>query len=176
MNVGAADGYYAVGLALRLPEARVVAFEALQEMHAPIEAAAHTNGVQRRIALRGRCELDQLRAELTNAAPPTLIFMDIEGGEVALLDPAAAPELRQVDILVETHDMYVEGCTTELTARFRATHDIEQYTTRARTLSDFPARFIRWLTRLAPRLAVELMNERRPAPQHWLYMRVKANL
>ena len=175
LNIGAADGYYAVGLALRSPKAQVAAFEALPELHPVIARTAAANGVADRVSVEGGCTPALLRARIGGAAAPTLILMDIEGGEVALLDPAAIPELARADILVETHDSFVAGATETLIERFRGTHDIACYTARPRMLSDFPADFLSGFRRRFPGLAVELMNERRTGQQRWLMLTAAAS-
>ena len=43
INVGAADGYYAIGLARRLPSTEIVGFEALAEHHAALRRAARVD-------------------------------------------------------------------------------------------------------------------------------------
>lgn len=174
LNVGAADGYYAVGLATRLPEAQVEAFEALPEFHPLIARTAAANGVAERISIDGTCTPELLRVRLMVAKEPTLVVMDIEGGEVELLDPQAVPQLTRADILVETHDAFVTSATATLMHRFGETHDIACYTARPRTLGDFPAGFLPRLKRWFPRLAVELMNERRTGLQRWLMLTAKA--
>jgi hypothetical protein len=173
LNVGAADGYYAVGLALRAPQARVAAFEALPELHPVIARTAAANGVASRIAIEGICTPVLLRARLGATNGPALILMDIEGGEVELLDPDAIPELARADILVETHDAFVADATATLMRRFQETHEIACYAARPRVLTDFPADFLPSLRRLFPRLAVELMNERRTGQQRWLLLTAK---
>ena len=175
LNVGAADGYYAVGLATRSPYARVEAFEALPELHPLIARTAAANGVQERIAIAGTCTPDLLRARRAAANDPTLVLMDIEGGEVELLDPQAVPELRRTDILVETHDAFVAQATETLIERFRETHDVACYAARPRMLSDFPADFLPRLPRWFPDLAVELMNERRAGVQRWLMLTARTD-
>lgn len=173
INVGAADGYYAVGLALRLPSARVEAFEALPEFHALIERSARLNGVTERIALHGRCEAADLREGLRRAGRRPLVLMDIEGGEIGLLDGQVVPELQQADILVETHDAFVPQATDTLIERFWQTHDVECYTAQSRILADFPAGFLPAFRRRFPRLAVDLMDERRTGIQRWLLLTAK---
>jgi hypothetical protein len=173
LNIGAADGYYAVGLAMRSPQARIEAFEALPEFHPLIARTAAANGVAGRISVGGPCTTALLRARLQAAEAPTLILMDIEGGEVELLDPLAIPQLARVDILVETHDAFVANATETLIRRFSATHEITRYAARSRVLSDFPADFLPSLKRWFPTLAVELMNERRTGLQRWLLLTAK---
>ena len=90
--------------------------------------------------------------------------------EVGLLDRGALPELASCDILVETHDAFVPGCTDALIDRFKSTHEILRYAARRRTLSDYPADFLPLLSRCFPRVAVELMDERRTGTQQWLYL------
>jgi hypothetical protein len=173
LNVGAADGYYAVGLALRSPSTRVEAFETLAEFHPLIEGSARLNGVSARIALRGMCDANALRQRLESATLPALVVMDIEGAEVGLLDPRSIPELRHTDILVETHDAFVAQATDTLVDRFWQTHNVECYTAQARILHDFPDDFLPAFRRWFPRLAVDLMDERRPGVQRWLFLTAK---
>jgi hypothetical protein len=173
VNVGAADGYYAVGLAIRVPQARVEAFEALPELHPLIARTAAVNGVSGRVMVRGTCTAPLLNARLAAAEGPTLVLMDIEGGEVELLDPQAIPSLARADILVETHDAFVADATTTLIRRFRETHDIACYSARSRSLDDFPPDCPPSLKRWFPELAVELMNERRTGLQRWLMLTAK---
>jgi hypothetical protein len=174
LNVGAADGYYAVGLAARLPQARVEAFEALPELHPLIARTAAANGVSGRISVAGTCTPALLRGSLAAAEGPTLILMDIEGGEIELLDPGAIPELAAADILVETHDAFVADVTTTLIGRFQETHDIACYAARPRMLGDFPPDFLPSLRRWFPHLAVDLMDERRTGQQRWLMLTAKS--
>jgi hypothetical protein len=173
LNVGAADGYYAVGLAICSPEAHVVAFETLPELRAVVARAAAANRVSGRVELAGHCGPAELSRTLAQAAPPALIFMDVEGAEVDLLDPVVVPELDRADIVVECHDCFVANCTADLIARFRPSHDIEIYEGRPRNLADYPAQFLPFLKRFFPRLALDLMHERRPGNQHWLFLVAK---
>ena len=173
LNIGAADGYYAVGLAVRSPGTHVEAFEALPAFHPIVERSARANGVQGRIVLRGACDANALRHHLQTDVRPSLVLIDIEGGEAELLDPLAVPQLRQVDILVETHDAFVPHVTETLIDRFQPTHHIECYTARPRQLNDFPADFLPTLKRWLPHLVVELMDERRTGLQHWLFLTAK---
>jgi|HubBroStandDraft_2_1064218.scaffolds.fasta_scaffold329087_2 hypothetical protein len=57
--------------------------------------------------------------------------------------------------------------------RGQATHDITCFTARPRVLDDFPPDFLPSLRRWFPRLAVELMNERRTGLQRWLLLTAK---
>jgi hypothetical protein len=130
--------------------------------------------VSDRVAIAGTCTTALLNARLNAAEGPTLVLMDIEGGEVGLLDPQAIPSLARADILVETHDAFVADATVTLIHRFRETHDIACCSARPRALDDFPPQFLPSLKRWFPELAVELMNERRTGLQRWLMLTAKS--
>jgi hypothetical protein len=176
INVGAADGYYAVGLLRAMPNIKVIAFESASEHHAGLMQTAAMNGVAARFALKGFCRPDDLAAELARFEEPTLVLADIEGGELDVLDLIRVPRLSAVDILVETHDAFVPDCTAKLKARFSESHSIEQIISRPRSLADFPSEIIPELSKFMPRTAVELMNERRTGIQIWLYLTAKRRL
>jgi hypothetical protein len=111
VNVGAADGYYAVGMARRLPDARVIAYEADAGQRAICARVAAANGVE--LDLRGAAG----PGDLAGAA---LVVMDCEGCERALLEPGLAAA-----VIVELHDFLDPGVGEEIAARFAPTHDVE---------------------------------------------------
>ena len=175
VNVGGADGYYSVGFALRSPSTEVVSFESLRDLHPVIARTAADNGVSERVKVKGNCNIFDLEREIDPDAKRTLIFMDIEGGEITLLDPRRVEALRHADIFVETHDAFVPGCTSTLIERFTETHAIERFRARPRTIADYPSGFLPILPLLMPTLAVDLMDERRTGIQEWLYLKSRAS-
>ena len=60
INIGAADGYYAVGLAQHLPNAVILAYQYEAESRAACEQTARLNGVADRVKMRGLCEQQEL--------------------------------------------------------------------------------------------------------------------
>ncbi len=169
LNIGAADGYYAVGFARRSPDSNIVAFEAVPGFHDVIARTARANGVSDRIQIAGHCDGDALRAAIAKAKRPILVFADIEGYESQLLDPAAMPELGSVDLFMETHDAVVPRCTALMIDRLRPTHRVERFVARQRVVQDFPKAFLPVLPKLFPGLALDAMDERRAGSQEWLY-------
>jgi hypothetical protein len=136
VDIGAADGYYVVGLARRCPRAILRAFEMNPLPARVCMELARANGVDDRVAMGGECGLAELRAlpEL-----PSLVICDCEGCEASLLDPDAVPLLRSSTILVEMHDAAAPGVSERLIQRFRASHDIETHEMRLRHVGDYPA-------------------------------------
>lgn len=170
INIGVADGYYAIGLARRMPSTRIVGFEGLPEHHEPFWRTARINNVAGRISMSGFCGPDDLRQALKEAGERPFVLCDIEGGEKVLLDNERIPELTKAELLVETHDDLVRGCSALLYRRFNKTHHINSIYARSRMLTDFPSRELPFLAKWMPRTAVELMNERRTGIQEWLHM------
>jgi hypothetical protein len=164
INVGSAEGYYAVGLAVRCPSATVLAFDDRPQMREHVARMAVTNGVADRVRVQGWCGEPELSRALAEH-PTALLVVDIEGGEVDLLDPDREPALRVCPILVEEHDFIRPGCSDLLTARFARTHRVEVIREVPRRPADLP---VRWP--LAGRWLGRLMHEGRPAPQSWLYL------
>jgi hypothetical protein len=150
VNVGAADGYYAVGLARRCRAAEVHAFEADTEQRALLGRVAALNGVSPRIG--GTATPERLQG-LPDGR--TLMVIDCEGCEGALLRPDELPVLRSATILAELHDHVAPG--DAIAARFAATHDVRLVPTGGRP----PPR--------GDAVALAL-SEYRPGPMRWAVM------
>lgn len=163
---GAAEGYYAVGLARFGAPARVVAFEANDDIRARLASTAELNGV--RLEIGGLCTGGALRRELERD-PGARLVCDIEGGEALLLDPELLPELAGVEMLVETHDFTVPGVDELLRGRFAPTHRIVEIAPRARSATDLPPIELRWRRRLEAAY-VSLLAEGRPPGCRWLHL------
>jgi hypothetical protein len=162
VNIGCADGYYAVGLARRLPAARVAAHDADPRAQAACAATVAANGVADRVAIGGLVDHAALDAL---AGPDAWLVVDIEGAEDALLDPARAPALRAATILVECHEGARPGVTARLAARFAPTHAVTRVdpVLGAATLPD-------WLAGLSHLDQLLATWEWRDAPTPWLVL------
>ena len=60
VNVGAAFGYYAVGMALRNPRAQVIAFEKDDEPRNLMKEIASLNKIEDRLEIQGLCDASTL--------------------------------------------------------------------------------------------------------------------
>jgi hypothetical protein len=121
LNIGAAEGYYAVGLARRFPQATVYASEIESHARDLCEDLARLNDVSERVRVIGECTLDELNALPLEGG---LILCDCEGCELELLQPEIVPGLRTCNLLVELHDCFDPRITPALRQRFESTHDI----------------------------------------------------
>lgn len=153
VHIGAAEGYHAVGLMLRMPESHTIVFDTLIPARKACKALARQNGVQERIQLRGFCGLEGMKdLDLSD----TLIVSDCGGAELTILDPHAYPGLRMATILVETHDAFDDRITPRIRTRFSSTHKIEFRSAVDRD----PARY-QFLMELSPASAQFALDEKR---------------
>jgi hypothetical protein len=183
IDLGAAEGYYAVGLALRNPEARIVAFEQKASGRAALQEMAKINRVLDRMEIHGRCQPADLqlrlvarRRELARViARPCLVVCDVEGDEQVLLDPVAVPSVRAAFVLVETHDFICPGILDELRRRFAPSHDIQYIWQCPRTRAEFPFRSPG--TWLFPKSYLDwAVSEWRPVRMSWLWMKPRERI
>jgi len=166
VDIGAAEGYYAVGMALRNPKARIVAFEAEERGRAALRQMALLNSVVDRIEIHGRCEPFVLQSTVADQKGG-LVICDVEGYEEHLLDPVVVPELNGATILAEMHDFVRPGITEEIRRRFAATHRCERIWQEPRTRKDFPFQTIG--TALLPGSYLDwAVSEWRPVRMSWL--------
>lgn len=167
VNIGCAEGYYAIGFAGLIAETKVYAYDVDQESLDVCFDFAHRNGVAHKMQFRkGVYEIEQLR-EITDPGH-RLYILDCEIAEMVILDKKALPELITSDILVECHDfMYPDLHVTDtLYARFIDTHEIEVVRPQLPRL-DWPP-FEDASVQPAFMTAIAIV-EKRPVPTAWLY-------
>lgn len=131
IDVGCAEGYYAVGLARLMPEATVYAYDIQAKARAACAELAAKNGVSERVIIGEEFKPDGFEAFKDRRC---LVLVDIEGAEDDLLRPDLSPSLAQMPLIVETHDVYRKGVLDRLVERFSPTHDILRLDPQAKTL------------------------------------------
>jgi hypothetical protein len=120
IDIGCAEGYYAVGFALRLPGTRVDAYDIVEAERLLCEAMARANGVEDRVLLKQRCdEQTLLRTDPMNRC---LVLADCEGAERDLITTNVAHHLRKSWFLIECHDHVIPGMTDLMLSRLAQTH------------------------------------------------------
>jgi hypothetical protein len=171
IDVGGAEGYYAVGILTRLPQARVTVFEMSDRARAAIHELARLNGVSERLEVRGRCEPGDLEACLVETGA-TLVIMDVEGFEAELLSPAVCPHLAQANVLVEVHDFKVAGCSRRVSDHLAPTHRSTVFRQARRAAHEYPFRSV-W-GRLFPGAVLKYgLSEFRPPDNWWIWFQRK---
>jgi hypothetical protein len=119
INIGCAEGYYAVGLARLCPGTPVIAFDSDPEARVLCERTAGLNGVKQQVSIRGECHPEALASAIEGRS---LIVCDCEGDESRLLDPVLVPSLAKCDLLVELHTFVDASIPRTIVERFRSTH------------------------------------------------------
>jgi hypothetical protein len=165
IDVGCAEGYYAVGLARQMPGIVVHAHDISALARAACADLAARNGVAERVIIGGAFEPEGFEAFAGRRA---LVLVDVEGAELDLLRPELSPALAGMNIIVETHDLYRPGAFAELMARFSPTHHITRVDQQPKTFEPPP-----WFRRLSHLDQLLAVWEWRRQPTPWLVMQPK---
>jgi len=165
IDVGCAEGYYAVGLARLMPGVTVHAYDIKADARTACAALAATNGVDDRVIVGETFAPDGFEAFADRRC---LVLMDVEGAEDDLLRPDLSPALAAMSVIVETHDLYRPGNLARIVERFTPTHDIVRLDTQPKTLP-LPD----WLAQSGHLDQLLAVWEWRVRPTPWLVMTPK---
>ena len=116
LNIGCAEGYYAVGMARRMSNTQVLAFDLNPTAQATCKALAEKNSVADRVQIGALFKPEDFAAY---AGQRVLLLCDIEGAERELLNPDESPALKGMDIIMESHEGLLPGITAEIIRRFQ---------------------------------------------------------
>lgn len=161
VNVGCAEGYYAIGFAMQIPTVTVHALDIADDLLSLCREYAELNGVGSRVKPRNVVDGDIGSGEIGSK----LYFMDCEGAELELLDKLKCPELATSDIIVECHEFLRSGLTQQLMKSFSDTHDIDLIPLKLPCLSLLETPLLRETPALLSAIAV---IEKRPVKTVWL--------
>jgi hypothetical protein len=169
VDVGAAEGYYAVGFAMRNADVPVIAFETTEEGQAYIREMASKNGVgATQLSVHGHCGPVDLERALEGRLRPA-VLCDVEGGEVDLLDPEKIHALQRATILCEMHDRIAPEATRIIIERFSRTHSIDVRVAEPRPIAGLAKEH--WSFRFVGMRALRWgVSEWRQYNMHWLYL------
>jgi hypothetical protein len=119
VNIGTADGYYAVGFLLRC-RTPTHGFEIAPRARRLTNRVAKLNGVK--LTLHRAATSRKVRAlDLEDA----FVLADCEGAEAEIFDKAAVAALRHAFLVIETHEWARPGVEEVLKTRFSQTHSVE---------------------------------------------------
>ena len=162
LDVGCADGYYAVGFARLMPHVQVLAHDINPAARQHCADLAARNGVSDRVRVGGEISGEDFE---TVSDDKTLLFIDIEGAEEELLRPDLYPALRRLKILVECHDAFRPGLSNRIADRFAPSHDLRTIPP-ALTSSGLPS----WMSQLSQIDQLLATWECRIGATPWLFM------
>jgi hypothetical protein len=169
IDVGSAEGFYAVGLAAKMPKCKLFAFDIDYMSRRQVARLSQMNKVEDRVTIGSYCDY----ADIDRLSVPgdTLLVCDIEGHELGLMDPSKAPSLRDIDLLVEIHDESHNPVNEQtLTQRFSSSHNVQKIpqTDRAQWMRENP----QIISAIPEEFRLKALDEGRHAqhPQSWLWM------
>lgn len=124
IDIGCAEGYYAVGLARVFPESLVYAFDIAEEARAMCREMIDANEVGGRVQLEGECQKKHLQS--IDLKFGGLVVSDCEGFEAALFDETIAEHMNRCHAIIEIHDHPEDKNVRmrQLVAAFSKTHTL----------------------------------------------------
>ena len=156
IDVGSAEGYYAVGMALRT-KLNVHAFDCEPREMYYLRRMAKLNAVSDLIQTRNWCN-PTILTTLVNGRR-SLVISDCEGYEVELFNDECVAALKLSDLIIEVHENIVGfNVCDSLRQRFQPSHDIRSIHFDPNNLGGVPPKWRKFA------------REVRPDEQQWLYL------
>lgn len=174
IDIGCAEGYYAVGFAYRLPDVTVWAYDVDPHARAACENLARWNRTSERVHVRKTFTMRSL-SDLTEG--DGFILCDCEGAEEFIFykEPNTWELLtKRYDLLIEIHDFVRPGISAYLYDLFCDDYEI----TRIFSTNDplRPHLFGNFLPGdISPEEKKELLAEKRPGIMEWFYLKRKCS-
>jgi len=123
INIGCAEGYYAVGLAFRMINSRIYAFDINSRALSFCKKMAESNHVDDRIVLNGYCGPETFYS--IRISKKGLIICDCEGFEKELFTENNKEYFKKCDLLIEIHDFIDPGISYYIKSLFQETHSLK---------------------------------------------------
>ncbi len=172
LNLGTAEGYYAVGLARHYPQARAIVFEGNPKGVKLLRQLARRNGVEARLDIRGYATGADVATLLSGKGSEgeTLLVCDVEGAEAEIFFSFPPALLARTTLVIETHEGAAPGVTDRLAALLEPSHRVTRVPLAPRTPDDLPFPLAGWARAKGSEWAVQtLLDEGREPDPGWLY-------
>ena len=170
IDIGCAEGYYAIGLAITNKESQIYAYDVNPKARQLCQAMAKLNGVEDRIQLKSFCSEDDIKNfPFKNKS---LIICDCEGFEKELFSEKNIDNLKSVDLLIEVHDFIDINISTNLEKLFNKTHNIKKI----ESIDDIKKANLYILDQtesLSKEIKKILFEEGRPSIMQWFFCQAK---
>ena len=167
IDIGAADGYYALGILSSKIASRAVTFEISINDREITKASAIINNVDDKISIKGEATTSEI-IEVLKSCSNGLIIMDIEGGEYNLITSELLKAAKNSCLIIELHEVVNKDIQVNLLNLCKQFHQFEELTSLER---NFPRdKFIEKLTDNERSL---LLSEGRPYAMSWVVLSPK---
>lgn len=123
IDVGCAEGFYAVGMAIKYPSANIFAYDIEEPARKLCRSLADFNGVGDRVFINAGCDSQTLKS--LDAGISHLIICDCEGFERKLFNQDSIQSLLKSDLLIEMHPMHEPDVKKYLFKLFEKSHQLK---------------------------------------------------
>ena len=169
VNIGAAEGFYASALARKLPNSKIIAFEAMDSWHPHLQRNLEINGVKNICDLRGFCSVNDFENVICElGSQSSFVLMDIEGGEFDLITHSIMQKSQHIEFLIEIHDWQSQQKGDDLVALLRKTHEVSIIHQDSNLRFNRLSGFLKFFFMFFPCL-LEKLDERRNIPMRWVW-------
>lgn len=169
IDVGCAEGYYAVGLAMQT-NAAIFAYDTDENARKLCLEMATLNGVQNKIQIKETFTFDDIKNVDVNKK--TVIICDCEGFEKYLFTTESIPFLKNTDVLIETHDFIDLTISSTLSILFSTSHNIQTIASLDDNLKAKQYQY-KETEQLDIYTKKELLQEVRPCTMEWIWATAK---
>lgn len=127
LDVGAAEGYYAIGLIHSGMCRNVIAWEITSEGRHLCKQLAEMNKASDHVEIRGECIESELISVIDkNSDQKVLLITDCEGFESVFFNENTSDHFRYLHIIIETHDFICPGIHKKIRNLLTKTHRINE--------------------------------------------------
>lgn len=141
IDVGAADGYYAIGTVSQKMFEKSYCFEIEERGRAVIKNNAILNNVAEKVTIFKEANMDSMKSIPKQALNSSVVLIDIEGAEFEFLDAEMLKLLKSSVCIIELHDFFfVNGndMLKDLKSRASEFFNVTEFTTKSRDPSKIP--------------------------------------
>jgi len=166
LDIGCAEGYYAVGLALKT-SAQIYAYDTDRSILEVCRIVAKENGVENRISFEDICTSEKLaNFKFTNG----LVISDCEGYEKELFTQESVKNLVDCDLVIELHEFVNRDIQDKLVSLFSATHACSIVTSDNyfKHITRDPKKYRHVLGNMNHDIKMKALHEARQEPMGWL--------
>jgi len=171
VDIGCAEGYYAVGIARSVKGARVYAYDTDAQALALCRRMADVNGVTLNIG--GFCDKSTLMG--LDLGQRALIISDCEGYEAQLFDEELVNHLIAHDLLIEMHDFLDIEISGKLTTILSKTHEVEIIESVDDLVKVYSYTYDE-LSSLSLKARCVILKEQRPTIMKWIFAKARRQI
>jgi Methyltransferase FkbM domain len=166
IDIGAADGYYALGAVVSGQFKKSICYESSEKGRLVIAENARLNNVEHLVEINGMATREVLKEFCDDGRMNSVILVDIEGGEFDLFDDALLERIKKNILIIEIHDfLFPDGDEKRMEfQRLLEKHfKVSVFSTSKRDLSPYAE-----LWKLADTDRWLLCSENRPVLMSWI--------